>query len=102
MNGEGTLRTPQGFQTVIKGDILFFEEGESGTHQLYNHSDGPLVYIDIRTKANIDVCEYPDSGKINILPAMDIFKKETTVPYYTGEENVKEMWPKEILKRNED
>ncbi len=100
MDGEGTLRTPQGYQNIIKGDILFFEEGESGTHQLYNHSEGALVYIDIRTKANIDVCEYPDSGKINILPAMDIFKKEPKVPYYSDEENVKAKWPKELLKRD--
>jgi uncharacterized cupin superfamily protein len=102
MEGEGTLRTPQGYETILKGDILFFEEGESGTHQLYNHSDGPLVYIDIRTKANIDVCEYPDSGKINILPAMDIFEKGPKVPYYTGEENVKTRWPKDLIKEDKE
>jgi uncharacterized cupin superfamily protein len=99
LEGEGTLRSPEGYQTISKGDILFFEEGSSGTHQLYNHGDDNLNYIDIRTKANIDVCEYPDSGKINILPAMDIFKAGSKVPYYTGEENVKNKWPKKILKK---
>jgi len=46
----------------------------------------------------VDVCEYPDSGKINILPGMDIFRKDAKVPYYTGEEGVREKWPEEILK----
>jgi len=100
LEGEGTLRSPEGYQTISKGDIIFFEEGASGTHQLYNHSDSNLVYIDLRTKANIDVCEYPDSGKINILPAMDIFKKESKVSYYTGEEAVKTKWPKKLLRKS--
>jgi uncharacterized cupin superfamily protein len=99
LEGEATLRSPEGYQTIKKGDIIFFEEGPTGTHQLYNHNDDHLLYIDIRTKANIDVCDYPDSGKINILPAMDIFEKESKVPYYSGEENIKNKWPKEILNK---
>jgi len=99
LEGEATLRSPEGYQTISKGDIIFFEEGSSGTHQLYNHSDGQLVYLDLRTRANIDVCEYPDSGKINILPAMDIFEEESKVSYYTGEEGVKNKWPEELLKK---
>jgi uncharacterized cupin superfamily protein len=99
LEGEATLRSPQGYQTISKGDIIFFEEGSSGTHQLYNHSDEPLTYIDLRTKANIDVCEYPDSGKINILPAMDIFEEGSKVSYYSGEEDVKNKWPEELLKK---
>jgi len=55
--------------------------------------------LELRTKANIDVCEYPDSGKINILPARDIFEEGSKVPYYTGEEDVKTNWPEELLKK---
>jgi len=102
LEGEATLRSPEGYQTISKGDILFFEEGSSGTHQLYNHSDEPLIYIDLRTRANVDVCEYPDSGKISILPAMDIFEEKSKVSYYTGEEDVKNKWPKELLKRDKE
>jgi len=102
LEGEATLRSPEGYQTISKGDVIFFEEGSSGTHQLYNHSDEPFIYIDIRTRANIDVCEYPDSGKISILPAMDIFEERSKVSYYTGEEDVKNKWPKELLKRDKE
>jgi uncharacterized cupin superfamily protein len=96
--GEATLRSPEGFDKLSKGDVIFFEEGPSGTHQLYNHGKSDCVYLDIRTRANIDVCEYPDSKKINILPALDIFKESSKVRYYTDEENVREHWPEEILR----
>jgi uncharacterized cupin superfamily protein len=99
LEGEATLRSPDGYLTVSKGDTIFFEEGPSGTHQIYNHSDEQFVYLDLRTRANVDVCEYPDSGKINILPTLDIFEKETNVPYYSGEEGVKDNWPAEHLKK---
>jgi len=52
-----------------------------------------------RGKANIDVCEYPDSGKINILPALDIFEEGSKVSYYSGEEAAKNKWPEELLKK---
>jgi len=91
------LRSPEGFDKLSKGDVIFFKEGPSGTHQLYNHGKLDCIYLDIRTRANIDVCEYPDSKKINILPALDIFKESSRVRYYTDEESVRENWPKEIL-----
>ena len=98
LEGEATLRSPDGYQTIEKGDMIFFEEGPTGTHQIYNHSDEPFVYLDLCTKANIDVCDYPDSGKINVLYQMDIFEADTKVPYYTGEDGVRDKWPKDRLK----
>lgn len=99
-SGAATLRTPDGFQTVAEGDVIFFEEGDTGAHQLYNHGDAPCVYLDIRTTIGIDVCEYPDSGKLNILPAMNVFDRAATVDYYQGEERVAEKWPAELLRKD--
>ena len=98
LSGEATLRSPDGYKVVAKGDIVFMEIGPTGTHQLYNHSDGPCVYLDIRTAATLDVCGYPDSGKINILPQKEIYKAEEKVDYYLDEDKTRENWPKEILK----
>lgn len=97
LEGEATLRTPDGYRTLSKGDIVFFEEGPDGCHQIYNHSDVSFIYIDLRTRANVDVCEYPDSKKINILPSLDIFEKQSRIPYYKGEEKVRDAWPQDIL-----
>jgi uncharacterized cupin superfamily protein len=100
LEGEATMRSEEGFLKISKNDVIFFEEGPAGTHQIYNHSQEQFVYLDIRTKANVDVCEYPDSGKINILPALDIFLETSKVSYYTGEEDIQNKWPEEILKKN--
>jgi uncharacterized cupin superfamily protein len=97
LDGEATLRHPEGFTEVSKGDLLFFEEGPAGAHQLYNHGDEPCRYLDLRTHANVDVCEYPDSGKVNILPSLTVFEASSRVPYYTGEEDVRAHWPAELL-----
>ena len=59
----------------------------------------PFVYLDLRTAANVDVCEYPDSGKINILPTIEVFEAKNSVPYYTGEEGVRGNWPEDIVKK---
>ena len=99
LSGEGTLRTPEGFQKVTAGDLVFFEQGDSGAHQLYNHGDMPCVYMDIRTTIGIDVCEYPDSGKLSILPQLEVFESGSRVRYFKGEENVAEKWPREILRK---
>ena len=95
--GKATLRSPDGFQKITKGDIIFFEEGPGGAHQLYNHGDSPCIYLDIRTSTGIDVCEYPDSGKISILPKREVFRSTSKVDYYLGEEEVRKRWPKDFL-----
>jgi uncharacterized cupin superfamily protein len=100
LSGEATLRSPEGFQKVSEGDIVFFEEGAKGAHQLYNHNDLPCVYLDVRTTIGIDVTEYPDSGKVNILPERQIFESSSSVDYYKGEENVAAKWPKEVLRKS--
>jgi hypothetical protein len=40
----------------------------------------------------MDVCEYPDSGKLNILPEQQVFLRADEADYYEGEQNVKAIW----------
>ncbi|MGE5427346.1 MAG: cupin domain-containing protein [Methylococcaceae bacterium] len=93
--GSATLRTNEGMEIVSAGDLLFFEMGESGAHQLYNHTLEACVYLDIRTFIGYDVCEYPDSNKILLAPSYEIFSKDAKVKYFEGEENIRDKW-KEI------
>lgn len=102
LSGEATLRSPEGFQKLSEGDIVFFEEGSEGAHQLYNHGDVPCVYLDLRTTLGVDVCEYPDSGKVGVFPKRGYFKSASAVDYYDGEEAVAEKWPKELLRSDEN
>jgi uncharacterized cupin superfamily protein len=97
ISGSMTLRSPEGFEIIGEGDIVFIETGETGAHQFFNHTNESCQYLDIRTLFGIDVVEYPDSGKINIMPGFEIFEKSSRVNYFKGEENVPEKW-KEIKK----
>jgi uncharacterized cupin superfamily protein len=92
--GEATLRTPQGFERVGRGDLLFFEQGPTGAHQLFNHASEPCLYVDVASVYGIDVCEYPDSGKIAIFPSRQVFETSAAVDYFKGEQDVAARWPK--------
>ena len=92
MSGSATLRTPEGLEIVNSGDLLFFEKGETGAHQLYNHTDEACVFLDIRTFFGSDVCEYPDSNRLLIVPTMERFNKDDATGCFDGEENIKEIW----------
>ena len=90
--GEASLRTPQGVEIVKSGDLIFFESGESGAHQLYNHTDEPCIFLDIRTYIGHDICEYPDSNKIILVPNGETFNRSEQHGYFEGEENIRSIW----------
>lgn len=92
VSGAMTLRSPEGLEILEKGDLVFCEMGDAGAHQFYNHTPEPCIYLDIRTQIGIDVAEYPDTGKINILPAREIFDKGSQADYFKGEENLLHKW----------
>ena len=90
--GSSTVRTPEGYNIISTGDLIFFEMGESGAHQLYNHTTEPCTYLDLRSYIGYDVCEYPDSDKILLAPSFEIFKKESKTTYFEGEGEVLKKW----------
>lgn len=92
LSGQALLRTPDGIAEVNEGDILFFEPGPRGAHQLYNHTGRPCKYLDLSTRSDLDVVEYPDSGKINLLPDQEVYRVGERADYYDGEEAVGEVW----------
>ncbi|MBN2613846.1 MAG: cupin domain-containing protein [Bacteroidales bacterium] len=99
ISGSATLRTPGGLEIVNSGDLIFFEKGETGAHQLYNHTAEPCIYLDIRTYIGYDIAEYPDSDKILIAPTYEIFRKNSQSAYFDGETNIKDKW-KQIENKN--
>lgn len=88
ISGSGVLKTPDGEKTVGAGDFVFCPTGEGGAHKLTNASDTEnLVYIDFDTSSEIDVCGYPDSGKLGIYGAhfRELYERKDSVDYYKGE-----------------
>lgn len=98
LSGEMTLRSPGGFTVLKAGDLVLFNEGPEGAHQLHNHGKDPCVYLDVSARAAVDVTEYPDSGKVAILPlGSDVYETSARVAYAKGEEDPARRWPKDRL-----
>lgn len=97
IEGQATLRTPDGFQVVNAGDVVFHEKGASSVHQVYNHTDAPCRFLDLYIPSGVDVCVYPDTGKLMVIPYFEMFDDSGRTEYWSGEENVKDHWPTEIV-----
>lgn len=97
LEGCATLRQKEGFQHVGPGDVIFCGLGEEHAHQLYNHTDEPFRFLALSTLAQWDVCEYPDSGKLNVRGLHRVFKLDSEVPYQEGEHEPRSFWPEDIL-----
>ncbi|MCF8230185.1 MAG: cupin domain-containing protein [Bacteroidales bacterium] len=100
ISGAMMMRSPDGFKALKQGDLVYFEMGPEGAHQFYNQGKTVCVYLDIRTSFGVDVSEYPDSGKINLLPYQEVYEKKSKVGYFKGEEKISDIW--NTLRENDD
>jgi len=64
VRGQPTLRSPDGEQTLVEGDVVVFPRGKTGAHQLTNRTDAPIRVLMLSSMLRPDVVEYPDSGKV--------------------------------------
>ena len=100
VGGKAILRQAGQFREVTKGDLIFFSASAEGAHQFYNHSEDWFAYLALSTLDPFDVCEYPDSGKLNVRhpQVRKIFETKSFVDYFKGEEDMAKYWPKEHLR----
>jgi uncharacterized cupin superfamily protein len=64
VRGRGQVRCAGSTFAVREGDFISFNTGRSGTHQLLNDGEQPLLVIAVSNVAPGDCCEYPDSDKL--------------------------------------
>ena len=65
VKGQGTLRYGSETRRIRAGDVICCPTGGADTaHQIVNDSDAELAYLSISTMMPVEICEYPDSGKI--------------------------------------
>jgi len=100
VSGEMAVRSTDGFHEVRQGDVIFFEMGEMGAHQFYNHSEESCTYLDIKTFLGLDLVIYPDSGKMMVSRYNEVFKFDDQVDYFTDEDNVEEKWGEVFAGKN--
>jgi len=65
VRGSGTLRYGNETRKLRAGDVICCPTGGPETaHQIVNDSSEELAYLSVSTMMPVEVCEYPDSGKI--------------------------------------
>ena len=93
LEGEGELRFGDQRYSIRKHDVIACPTGGSDlAHQIINTGHTTMRYLALSNRADVEVCEYPDSNKVAIYadepPALrKMFRGETTVGYYDREKN---------------
>ena len=69
VEGEVTVRTPNGEHIAKPGDTMIFRRGPEGAHQIVNHTDSVARVMMLSTLVEPEIAEYPDSGNIGVFAA---------------------------------
>jgi uncharacterized cupin superfamily protein len=92
LEGRGMLRQNGRFREISRGDLIFFPTGPEGAHQFHNPTQEPLKLLAISTRDELEVAEYPDSGKLMVARLRKVFQLGSAVPYETGEQDPGRFW----------
>lgn len=93
LEGEGELRFGDRCYPIRKHDVIACPTGgPEVAHQIINTGTQTMRYFALSTLADLEVCEYPDSGKILVASGKrgerglrKMLRAENTVDYYDRE-----------------
>lgn len=89
LEGNPTLRHPQGFERLDPWDVVFFPKGPEGAHGIRNETDETARVLMFSTVVVPTATVYPDSDKVGIWtgnPEADVMvRRESKVDYFDGE-----------------
>jgi uncharacterized cupin superfamily protein len=90
LEGELTLRTPQGEKQIARGAVLCFPAGPEGAHKVNNHGSVAARIVMFSSAREPAVAVYPDSDKIGVWPGRSednlmLRRGDGQVDYYEGE-----------------
>ncbi|MCE4555493.1 cupin domain-containing protein [Roseateles cellulosilyticus] len=87
LQGEGTLRVAGELVPIRAGDTIFIPAGPEYPHHIINTSAAPLQILSVSTQAAVEVCVYPDSGKVgSFAPGVRLLQHQGAgVDYWDGE-----------------
>jgi uncharacterized cupin superfamily protein len=92
LDGDLTLRSPDGLRDLKRGEVVRFPRGEAGAHQLLNNGGEIARFLSTSTNGEPDIVLYPDSGKICAAERRPggeglklYFRQDDAVDYWDGE-----------------
>ncbi|HTP75196.1 MAG TPA: cupin domain-containing protein [Burkholderiaceae bacterium] len=96
LEGEGELRFGSQKYRIRKHDVIACPTGGADVaHQIINTGSTTMRYLSLSNVAQVEVCEYPDSGKVGVFadapgaPRLrGLHRTASAVDYYDGESTV--------------
>jgi uncharacterized cupin superfamily protein len=89
LEGQATLRHPEGEEVLGPWDAVCFPPGPAGAHKVTNRGDGRVRVAMLSTKLEPNVSVYPDSDKIGVWSGdgevEHLFRRGDAVEYFDGE-----------------
>lgn len=71
LQGQPTLRTPNGERVLAEGEVVHFSVGPEGAHGVRNATDAPARYLMVSTLPSPEVVEYPDTRGLSAMAFTD-------------------------------
>jgi uncharacterized cupin superfamily protein len=66
LQGQLTLRTPDGSRQLRSGEVVHFPVGPEGAHAIASEGDEPVRYLMVSTLVSPDATEYPDTRQLSV------------------------------------
>ncbi len=93
LEGEGELRFGTQRYPIRKHDVIACPAGGAEVaHQIINTGSTMMRYLSLSNSAEVEVCEYPDSGKIGVFASTpgaprlrQLHRSTSALDYYDGE-----------------
>lgn len=89
LEGQASVRTPEGVERLGPFEVAFFEKGPSGAHQIRNDTDGTVCVLMWSNVVQPTATAYPDSDKVGIYTGDEaedvIVVRSSKVDYFQGE-----------------
>ena len=90
LEGSVTLRTPEGEESLDRGDVVCFEPGPAGAHKATNDGASKARVMMFSSAHEPAVAVYPDSDKIGVWPGNEqdvvmLRRSDGGVGYWDGE-----------------
>jgi uncharacterized cupin superfamily protein len=91
VSGAPSVRTPEGTERLEPNDVVFFQPGPEGAHQIRNDSDAPARVLMWSNVVYPTSTVYPDSDKIGVWTGDEsediLVPRSARVNYFEGEPN---------------
>jgi uncharacterized cupin superfamily protein len=89
IEGNPSVRTPEGTERLEPLDLVFFPKGPEGAHQIRNEGDAPARILMWSTVVLPTATVYPDSDKVGVWTGNKnddlLARRESAVEYFDGE-----------------